>query len=351
MNSNYFLRIDEVKTMKSSKIALQNKMIFAFILLLEFFSGTAFASNLPQQTWVIDKPVVIEDLNELEGKSIETFQWNHITYVPARMLANEFEVSIEYIPVSQEIILNNGHAELKFLLNNESALILNSQGAKTIPVNSYCLGEISYIPLRFAAENLGLDVVYNAKNGMIEISGRTGNPKEKFTYSLDKDLSKILNAIDEYNKAAIVELKSNQTPQQSITLQRDGLNITMHVLEGEKEYQVVERNQWNSITGNIQSSRTIYEIQDGKLTPMRLLGGETFFNIGNLGIDNYQCYCISEWAKESIETGGYKYNIKKIGDTEVNISLFFNEDGQIYRYIICESPDNIISDFTVKILE
>ena len=103
MNSNYFLRIDEVKTMKSSKIALQNKMIFAFILLLEFFSGTAFASNLPQQIWVIDKPVVIEDLNELEGKSIETFQWNYITYVPARILANKFEISIEYIPASQEI--------------------------------------------------------------------------------------------------------------------------------------------------------------------------------------------------------------------------------------------------------
>ena len=340
--------------MRPLKRAIQNTLIFTSMLLvfeMLFFMSTAFAINSPQKTWVIDESTIIESFDELEGKSIEAFQWNNITYVPARTLSNQFKISIKYMPTSQEIILNSSNAELRFLLNNASALILNSQGAKTITINSYCLEGISYIPLRFAAENLNLNVTYTAQNGVIEISGATNNQKEKFEYCIDEDLSNIINAIDEYSKATVVRLKSNNTPQQLITLQRDGMNITMDVLEGESKYQVVVHNQWNSTTGDIQSAQSIYEIKDGKLAPMRLLGGEALFNIGNLGLNKYQCYCISMLTKESIEHGGYRYDIKKIGDTEVNISIFLNKNGQIYHYIIYGPSDNIISDFTVKILE
>lgn len=340
--------------MRSSARAIVNTMIFALMLFgleMMFFTSTVFAIDLPQRTWVIDKTVIIEDFNELESKSIEAFQWNNITYVPARALSNQFEINIDYMPTSSEIILNSGKAELRFLLNNASALILNTQGAKAVAANSYCLGGVSYIPLRFAAENLNLNVIYNAQNGMIEISGAIDHIKEKFVYSLDEDLSKIIYALDEYKNASVVELKSNNNPQQLVTLQREGMNITMDILEGERQYQVVIKNQWNSTTGNIQSAQNINEIKNGKSTPMRLLGGEAFFNIGDIGIDQYQCYSISDMTKERIENSGCKYNINKIGDTERNISIFVNESGRICRYIIYGSDDNVISDFTVKILE
>ena len=351
----YLVQLDRGRaSMGSCKKGIAKTAVLALLAVaveMMFLPSFAFAVDSAQKTWVLDKPRVIEDLNALDNNAGQAFVQNNMTFVPARALADQFEIGIDYRTDSQEMVLTSHAAELRFLLNKGSALILDDQGAETMNVMSYCLEGVSYIPLRFAAEKLHLNVAYKAPTGEIEVSGAVNQKDEKFQYVVDEDTLRIIDAVNGYNQAAVVELISSQEPPQRVMLKRDGLNTTMDIWQDERIYQVVIHQQWQASTGMLQTAQGISEIRDGQSIPMRLLGGEAFFSIGNLGISEYECYSISKLTKESLANGGCLYTIRKIGDVETHLSLFVDDAGQICRYIIYGEDDGVSSDYTVKIVK
>lgn len=138
------------------------KKLILLLFILVIFSG-ASAEQISY-----DIPVCVTVNGKYINFENKPMLMNGTTYLPARFFCEAFAAEVEWIPLTQTVIINHYGNEIFFDIGDETAY-LNGE-----PVNiggsARLINGVTYLPVRFTAESLGGRVLWNENYYTVEIS-------------------------------------------------------------------------------------------------------------------------------------------------------------------------------------
>ena len=110
-----------------------------------------------------------------------TLVFNGRTYLPIRELSTFLNANIDYNAENKVSILSKNNTTIEVPQNRTKATVIKDNIANVLNmdtdsnIQSLVLDGVTYLPLRFIAENLGYDIVYSAENKTIELNEKNTN--------------------------------------------------------------------------------------------------------------------------------------------------------------------------------
>lgn len=105
-----------------------------------------------------------------------TLVFKERTYLPIRELSKFLDANIDYNPEYKISILTKNNITIEIPQNRTKATVTKNNITNVLNmdndsnIQSLVLDGVTYLPLRFIAENLGYDILYNAKTKIIELN-------------------------------------------------------------------------------------------------------------------------------------------------------------------------------------
>lgn len=136
------------------------------LLLVLALSAPALAGG-PIRVFIGETPLALDQA---------PFAENGRTLVPLRPLAEALGFQVAYDPATQGITLSAGQDTIQLWVNS-NRVIVNGQ-EKSIDVPAKALGGRTFVPVRFVAENLGAQVVWDEGRQAVVVKPGAGSAKE-----------------------------------------------------------------------------------------------------------------------------------------------------------------------------
>lgn len=150
--------------------------------------------------------------------------FNERTYLPIRELSTFLNINVDYNAENKVSILSKNNVTIEIPQNRTKATIIKDNITNILNmdidnnIQSLVIDGITYLPLRFIAENLDYDVIYNAKNKIIELNekilGETNSTAQATTLMNSTETSTETTTLNIYNEPTTKDniiIYNNQT--------------------------------------------------------------------------------------------------------------------------------------------
>ena len=130
----------------------KKKWVLILIVFMFYTVGIVFASGVPTSIIINDKYIK----SDISGILIDGY-----VYIPVRGISELFNSNVEWIEETKEIIVSNEDDNIIMKLNSNKIIINNLE--QEIDQKIFSIDGLSYAPLRFLSENLGLSVEWDGE--------------------------------------------------------------------------------------------------------------------------------------------------------------------------------------------
>lgn len=351
----------------------RTKNIVALILLI-FFVFTTLMTILPFYfADAEEKDYIKIYLNEDEIKAdVAPFISNDRVLVPVRMIFESLDAEVEWKSKQKKVIINSEDKEFVFTINSDVAYINDKK--YILDVRAQIVNDRTFIPLRFLAENLDMNVEWSDKERCVFISDKVkinyinlkeveleediitayldGNEEveyEKMILDNPKRLViDILNCVNN-SKAADYEETEYYNAFRFAQFSTDPM-ITRMVVELNEEYAykiATTENKlkilFNTKTGNNDSDEE--DVKNTKLKTVVIDAGHGGKDPGALGLDENEKIILME-KDVNLKIALKVYNLLKKEDLNVYITRKkdeFLELSEIVAFANSKEADLLVS--------
>ena len=145
--------------MKSLKL----KIILFSMIVLTFWSITAFAGDEDKINVVIDNQAIVFDVDPIiiEGR----------TMVPFRKIFEIFNFKVDWAASTTTVLANNGSQIIVLQIDNKKAFVNNKQFDLDVPAQ--LIDGRTMVPLRFVSEHIGANVEWIGETRTVKITSKS----------------------------------------------------------------------------------------------------------------------------------------------------------------------------------
>lgn len=136
--------------------------------------------------------VVVDRANEREGYQAWTYDQgvqirDDRTFVPIRLVSENFNLQVDWDQASKMVTVHGQLLDLRMYVGSKTYTVNGEK--RSMDVAPYISQDRTYIPMRFVAEALGIDVVYDHDSRVALIGSFTfdGKLAEAFDYGINPD--------------------------------------------------------------------------------------------------------------------------------------------------------------------
>lgn len=153
-------------------------IIISFILSLNLYAKeiTASFNNISQSFRTVN--LKINDDDFLQDKPIIVYETEQggVTMVPVRSVFEEIGATVQWISNENKAVISMGNNKLELILNDKTAYINNEAKEMIMPALILTFDDMEgshlYVPARFVAEHLGMNISYDGNTNTVTFEGK-----------------------------------------------------------------------------------------------------------------------------------------------------------------------------------
>lgn len=172
--------------------------ILLVMLIITIISSPVTAADSPTKVFVNGKLLL--------DMETEPFSDSGITFVPIRFISESLDFDVEYDYGSKLVSIIKGDNNIELIIGSNIARV---DGKKVkLEVKPFIKEGRTFVPLRFIADGLGEEVVWDARNKIALVGNYVGEVKteDSFLYT-NEEYGYTLNFPNTWKKDAIIETK------------------------------------------------------------------------------------------------------------------------------------------------
>lgn len=191
--------------MKNTNSKFSKKNIVALLLVI-FFLINIIAIVVPVLFVNAEADVTVMYNNSKLTADVSPVIYNDRVLVPVRMIFEAIDAEVKWNEVTKKVTINNQNDNIVFTINSDMAYI--NDKSYQLDTAAKIISNRTFIPIRFLAENSGLDVSWSDEERTVYLKDKVSqNNKEEIDYAYLTDIDINENSISaefdkdiEYNK-------------------------------------------------------------------------------------------------------------------------------------------------------